>query len=70
MKSTSALIDVTPSNLETLPCCGVRNSAHEGRRLKNCWLQTHFKKGLRAMCVLTPDNRPCGYIEYLPGEYA
>lgn len=34
------------------------------------WLQTNFRKGLRAKVLLTPDNRQCGYIEYLPGEHA
>src|SRR6266545_4178971 len=64
------LVDIDRANLATLPCCGVKDLAHEGRRQKTCWLNTHFKKGLRAKVALTPDNRQCGYIEYLPGEYA
>lgn len=64
------LIDVTPANCEALPCCGIKNPLHPGRRLKNCWLQTRFKQGLHAKVLLTPDNRQCGYVEYLPGEYA
>ncbi len=64
------LIDLDTANCEVLPCCGVKNPLHPGRRLKNCWLQTRFKQGLHAKVLLTPDNRQCGYIEYLPGEYA
>jgi len=64
------LIELDAANCEVLPCCGVKNPLHEGRRRKNCWLQTYFKQGLRAKVLVTPDNRECGYIEYLPGEYA
>jgi GNAT superfamily N-acetyltransferase len=64
------LVDLDAENFETLPCCGMKNAAHEGRRRKNCWVRANFKKGLRAKALLTPDNRQRGYIEYLPGEYA
>ena len=63
------LVDLDQANLAALPCCGVQNPAHEGRRRKNCWLSTSLKKGLRAKAALTLDNRPCGYIESVPGEY-
>lgn len=70
MVKMPVLKDLDASSIETLPCCGVKNTAHQGRRQKNCWLETYFKKGLRAKVLLTPDNRQCGYIEYIPGEYA
>ena len=70
MNQLPALIDLDPAHVETLPCCGIKNLAHEGRCQKNCWLQTNFKIGLRAKVAVTPDNRQCGYIEYLPGEHA
>jgi ribosomal protein S18 acetylase RimI-like enzyme len=70
MTPKPVVVDLSPENLETLPCCGVKNPAHEGRVEKNCWARKHFAKGLRAKVLLTPDNRQCGYIEYLPGEYA
>jgi len=70
MASEPLLVDVDAGNLEKLPCCGVKNLAHEGRSRKNCWVKKYQKKGLRAKVLLTPDNRQCGYIEYLPGEYA
>lgn len=53
-----------------LPCCGVKNRAHRGRRQKECCCGAHFDKWLQAKVLVTPDNRQCGYIEYLPGEYA
>ena len=48
----------------------IKNPAHEGRRCKICWSKSSFKTGLRAKVLLTPDNRQCGFIEYVPGEYA
>lgn len=70
MPGTPVLVDLDPANFEMFPCCGVKNAAHPGRCQKNQWLQTQFKKGLRAKVLLTPERRQCGYIEYLPGEYA
>src|ERR1017187_2037387 len=70
MTQLPVLVDLDPASIETAPCCGVGNAAHEGRCNKNRWLQAQFKKGLRAKVLLTPDKRQCGYIEYLPGEYA
>ncbi|HYW44629.1 MAG TPA: GNAT family N-acetyltransferase [Bryobacteraceae bacterium] len=64
------LIDVDPANFDSLPCCGIKSPGHPGRRQKRCWLQANFKLGLRAKILLAPDGQPCGYIEYLPGEYA
>jgi GNAT superfamily N-acetyltransferase len=63
-------IDLAPANLESLPCCGIKNPDHEGRRQKNCWLNTSFKTGLRSKVLLTRDNRQCGFLEYVPGEHA
>ncbi|MBN9659784.1 MAG: GNAT family N-acetyltransferase [Acidobacteria bacterium] len=70
MVSTPVLVDLDTANLESLPCCGVTNAAHPGRCDKNKWLKTYLKKGLRARVLLGTDRRQCGYIEYLPGEYA
>lgn len=64
------LMDVDPTNLDTLPCCGIKSPTHPGRQQKHCWLKANFKIGLRAKVVLAPDGQPCGYIEYLPGEFA
>jgi hypothetical protein len=69
MKSP-VVADLDAATCQVLPCCGVKNKTHEGRQLKTCWLLKHFKRGLRAKVLLTPDNRQCGYIEYLPGQYA
>ena len=62
--------DLDPACVESLPCCGIKNPVHDGRRRKNCWLKAAFKTGLRTKVLLTPDNRQCGFIEYVPGEYA
>ena len=70
MTTKPTVVDLNPRSMETLPCCGVKNPSHAGRLEKNCWLGKHFDKGLRAKVLLTPDKRQCGYIEYLPGEYA
>ena len=64
------LIDVSSANFDTLPCCGIKSPTHPGRRQKHCWLKANFKIGLRAKALLAPDGQPCGYIEYLPGEFA
>lgn len=64
------LIDVTAASFDTLPCCGIKCASHPGRRQKYGWLQANFQYGLRAKTLLDPDSKPCGYIEYLPGEYA
>ncbi len=64
------VVEVTPERLGQLPCCGVKNTAHEGHRAKTAWLEEYLPRGLRAQILLTEDNRQCGYIEYLPGEHA
>lgn len=70
MPPLPVLVDLDPASIETSSCCGIKNAAHEGRCNKVRWLKAQFKKGLRAKLLVTPDNRQCGYIEYLPGEYA
>ena len=70
MTAAPVLIDIDAHNLDDLPCCGIKNLAHPGRRLKHCWLQSQFNLGLRAKTLLAPDGEPCGYLEYIPGEYA
>ena len=70
MSGQPLLIDVDEANFDTLPCCGIKDPTHPGRLQKQCWLQANFKFGLRARVLLAPDGQPCGYIEYLPGEFA
>ena len=64
------LIDIDPASFDSLPCCGIKNHTHPGRQEKRCWLETNAKFGVRAKALLAPDGRPCGYIEYVPGEFA
>jgi L-amino acid N-acyltransferase YncA len=69
-RSDTTLIEVTAANVATLPCCGIKNVEHEGRRRKVAWLQDHLEKGLRARILVGEDGRQCGYVEYLPGAHA
>jgi L-amino acid N-acyltransferase YncA len=64
------MADLDASNVESLPCCGISSPDHEGRRAKNRWLAGCWKHGLRGKVLIAPDQRPCGYMEYVPGEYA
>jgi len=68
--NTPALIDIDASNFHVLPCCGIKSESHPGRKEKCAWLQSNARFGLRARALLAPDGKPCGYIEYLPGEHA
>jgi len=64
------LIDIDSASFDTLPCCGIKNPAHPGRRQKQCWLLANARFGLQARVLLAPEGQPAGYIEYLPGEFA
>ena len=44
MAPMPVLVDLDPASIETSPCCGVKNAAHEGRCNKNRWLKAQFKK--------------------------
>lgn len=70
MQPLPVLVDLTSDNLATLRCCGVSNPKHDGRCRKERWMRAHFPMGVKAKVLLAPDGRQCGYIEYLPGEYA
>jgi len=70
MTNAPVWVELNAASLESMRCCGISNPAHPGRLRKIGWLKQHFKKGLRAKILLAPDGRQCGYIEYLPGEYA
>jgi hypothetical protein len=65
-----SLIDVTPANFRAMPCCGIKNPSHPGRCTKQAWLESNFKLGVRAKTLVDAEGAPCGYIEYLPGEFA
>ncbi len=64
------IVDVTPKNVETMPCCGIKDTNHEGHKRKTAWLKKHFDKGLKAKILLNNGKQQIGYIEYLPGRYA
>lgn len=64
------LVSVDMTNFDMLPCCGIKDRKHPGRQEKRCWLEANIEHGLRAKALTAPDGQPCGYMEYLPGEYA
>ncbi len=64
------LVDIDAATFDTLPCCGIKDPTHPGRREKLRWLEANAKFGLRAKTLLAPDGQPSGYIEYIPGEFA
>jgi len=70
MTHSARLVDVDRTTFDALPCCGIKSATHAGRREKYCWLQANCQFGLRARTLLDPEGEPCGYIEYLPGEFA
>ena len=70
MTQNARLVDVDAGNFHSLPCCGIKRDTHPGRQEKYCWLEANFQFGLRAKTLVDPDGEPCGYIEYLPGEFA
>ncbi len=64
------LIDITPANFDSFPCCGIKSQTHPGRQAKRLWLESNAKFGIRAKALMAPDGEACGYIEYVPGEFA
>ena len=70
MTHGARLVDVDAASFDSLPCCGIKSNTHAGRREKYCWLQANSKFGLRAKTLLDSEGKPCGYMEYLPGEFA
>jgi GNAT superfamily N-acetyltransferase len=64
------LTDIDAASFDTLPCCGIKNHTHPGRRQKQCWLAANARFGLRAKMLISPGGDAAGYIEYLPGEFA
>ena len=64
------LIEIKSANINSTSCGGIKDPNHPGLAAKRAWLQTHLSLGLKAKTLIDEDGSPCGYIEYLPGEYA
>ena len=62
--------DLTAENMCALPCCGLKNPEHEGRKAKLQWLDANLRRGVEVKVLLTEKNTQLGYVEYLPSEYA
>jgi GNAT superfamily N-acetyltransferase len=70
MTERTQSLEITPANMCEVPVCGIKDRDHEGRRLKERYLKTALKKGLKARVLLTEKGVQFGYVEWLPGEYA
>ena len=70
MTVSGRLVDVDANTFDALPCCGIKSPTHPGRREKCAWLEANTQFGLRAKTLLDAEEQPCGYVEYLPGEFA
>jgi len=70
MPSQPYLVDIDDAGFASLPCCGIKSAAHPGRLEKKCWMRANAEFGLRARTLMSPDGQACGYIEYVPGEFA
>ena len=68
MSQEFSLIACDASNIDRLPCCGIRNPDHAGRQAKCSWLRDNLQLGARAKILTDSGGKPCGYIEYMPGE--
>lgn len=63
------IINVDSGNIEKLGFFCIKNKKHPGYNAKLSWLQQRFEEGMRIKLILTPEDRPAGFLEYIPGEY-
>jgi len=66
----AGIIDVNEKNLKDYPhvICFI-NPKHQYYALKIEWLRARFREGLKIKLLTLPgENRPVGFIEYVPGE--
>jgi hypothetical protein len=70
MKETK-IVTVTENNIsEHQPTCFL-NPKNVGYQIKKDWLIKRFSEGMKIkLLYLEVENKPVGYIEYVPGEYA
>ncbi len=75
-KQAYKILDVNPSNLETLGLfCYQSKKKTEGYKRKLAWTKQRFKEGLHIKLLLVNEgprkgHRKRGFIEYMPSEYA
>ncbi|MBN2364759.1 MAG: GNAT family N-acetyltransferase [Calditrichaeota bacterium] len=67
MKSLK-IVTVDPSNFDKYGLFCVQNIKHPGYIAKRNWIQKRFGEGLRIKIILTPEDKPAGFLEYMPGE--
>ena len=71
MNSKIKIVDLNQENIaEYEPTCFL-NPKNEGYQKKLEWLEKRFSEGLKIeQLYLEEENKPIGFIEYVPGEYA
>jgi L-amino acid N-acyltransferase YncA len=65
------IIELNSENLSRYGCfCLKSKPGSEGYRNKNIWMKKRLAEGLKYL-ILSKDNKTsCGFIEYIPSEYA
>ncbi len=64
------IITVDHSNVDQYGFFCLKNKKAEGYKAKRAWLDDRFQEGLRIKMALDEDEKPIGFLEYIPGEYA
>jgi GNAT superfamily N-acetyltransferase len=72
---TSAMhrVDLVKVGPENLPECGIgciRSRDNPGYQRKVEWLRKRFDEGLRFLLLRDQKEKPLGFLEYVPGEFA
>lgn len=64
------MTEVTMDNMEHYGLFCIKNTDNPGFQGKREWLSKRFGEGLKMVYVLTDDDEPAAYIEYVPGSKA
>ena len=64
------LVRVGPENLAEYGIGCIRDRENPGYRRKVEWLRKRFDEGLRFLLLRDEREKPLGFLEYVPGEFA
>lgn len=65
------IIDIHSKNISKYGVYCVRDTEHVGYQAKLDWCKKRFAEGLKLKLLFsTKENKPAGFIEYIPGEHA
>ncbi len=70
MEKTTAIISVTPDNVDTCGLFCVKSKKNPGYAKKLAWFLQEYPKGLRLKILQGEAGRQLGFIEYTPAEQA